>query len=110
MGDAEVLRQAFRNVVRNAIQALPSRDGRIVLRTGRAGTRIFVSVTDSGPGMAPETLAKAFDLFYTTRKDGTGVGLPLVRQAVEMHGGEVEVRSSRGEGTVVTMWLPARTP
>jgi signal transduction histidine kinase len=56
--------------------------------------------------MPPEILEKAFDLFYTTKDDGTGVGLALVRQAVELHGGEVDVRSQPGEGTVVTMRLP----
>ncbi|MFN8176900.1 MAG: HAMP domain-containing sensor histidine kinase [bacterium] len=106
-GDREVLRQALRNLVRNSIQALPSHDGRIVLRTGQDGDRIYVSVCDTGPGMPPETLEKAFDLFYTTKEEGTGVGLALVRQAVELHGGDVEVRSRLGEGTVVTMRLPA---
>jgi signal transduction histidine kinase len=57
--------------------------------------------------MPPETLEKAFDLFYTTKEEGTGVGLALVRQAVELHGGDVEVQSRPGEGTVVTMRLPA---
>jgi signal transduction histidine kinase len=106
-GDREVLRQALRNLVRNSIQALPSHDGRIVLRTGQDGDRIYVSVCDTGPGMPPETLEKAFDLFYTTKEEGTGVGLALVRQAVELHGGDVEVHSRLGEGTVVTMRLPA---
>jgi signal transduction histidine kinase len=106
-GDREVLRQALRNLVRNAIQALPSRDGRIGLRCIRDGDRISVAVADTGPGMPPEILEKAFDLFYTTKDDGTGVGLALVRQAVELHGGEVDVRSFPGEGTVVTLRLPA---
>ena len=105
-GDREVLRQAVRNLVRNSIQALPSRDGRIVLRCRREGDRLSVSVADTGPGMPPEILEKAFDLFYTTKDDGTGVGLALVRQAVELHGGAVDVRSEPGEGTVVTLQLP----
>lgn len=105
-GDREVLRQALRNLVRNSIQALPSREGKIVLRCRRDGDRLSVSVADTGPGMPPEILEKAFDLFYTTKDDGTGVGLALVRQAVELHGGEVDVRSEPGEGTVVTMLFP----
>jgi signal transduction histidine kinase len=105
-GDAEVLRHALRNVVRNSIQAQPSRDGRIVLRCGRDGGTIHVSVADAGPGIPESDLRRVFDLFYTTKPDGTGVGLALVRQAVEMHGGEVAVRSSPNEGTVVTMQLP----
>ncbi len=108
VGDEEVLRQALRNVVHNAIQATPSRDRRIVLRAERAGDRISVAVADTGPGMSPEQLERAFDLFYTTKKDGTGVGLPLVRQAVEMQGGDVDIRSAPGEGTTVTLRFPAR--
>lgn len=108
VGDAEVLRQALRNVVQNAIQASPSRDGRITLRTGRAGDTILVSVTDTGPGMTVKQVERAFELFYTTKEDGTGVGLPLVRQAVEMQGGRVDVRSAPGEGTTVTLRFPAR--
>jgi signal transduction histidine kinase len=106
-GDARALSQAIQNLVRNSILALPSRDGRIVLRTRREGPRILVSVADSGPGIEPGALDKVFDLFYTTREEGTGVGLALVRQAVEMHGGEVAIQSEPGSGTVVTLQLPA---
>jgi signal transduction histidine kinase len=108
-GDVLALRQAIQNVVRNSILALPSRHGRIVLRSRRDRDRISVSVTDSGPGIPPEALDKVFDLFYTTREEGTGVGLALVRQAVEMHGGEVVIRSEPGSGTVVTLSLPLGT-
>jgi signal transduction histidine kinase len=104
--DAEVLRHALRNLVRNSIQAQPSRDGRIVLRCERDGGTIRISVSDTGPGIPEADLGRVFDLFYTTKPDGTGVGLALVRQAIEMHGGEVAVRSTRSEGTVVTMQLP----
>lgn len=106
-GDAGVLRQALENLVRNAIRAQPSRDGRIVLRCSREGSSLCVSVEDTGPGIPAQFLERVFDPFFTTREDGTGVGLTLVRQAVEMHGGEVRVTSSPGRGTVVTADLPA---
>jgi signal transduction histidine kinase len=106
-GDKQVLRQALHNLVKNSIQAQPTRDGRVVLRCGRSNGSIWMSVEDTGPGMSPAVLEKAFDLFFTTKSDGTGVGMALVRQAVELHGGDVEVRSRPDEGTVVTMRLPA---
>ncbi len=107
-GDKQVLRQALHNLVKNSIQAQPTKDGKVVLRCGRAAGSIWMSVADTGPGMSPAELEKAFDLFYTTKSDGTGVGMALVRQAVELHGGDVEVHSQPNEGTVVTMRLPAR--
>jgi signal transduction histidine kinase len=56
--------------------------------------------------MSPAVLEKAFDLFYTTKSEGTGVGMALVRQAAELHGGNVDVRSRPDDGTVVTVRLP----
>ena len=105
--DPEVLRQALVNVVKNAIQATPSRDGRVVLRCRGEGNRVRLSVTDTGPGMDEETRKKAFDLYMTTKESGTGVGLAFVLQAVEMHGGSVDLESSPGRGTTVTLHLRA---
>jgi signal transduction histidine kinase len=106
-GDREVLRQAITNLVQNAIQARPSRDGRVVLRCRRNEDRIRISVADTGPGIPPEARGKVLDLFYTTREEGTGVGLAIVRQTAELYGGEVDIQSIPGEGTVVTMTLPS---
>jgi signal transduction histidine kinase len=105
-GDREVFRQAISNLVQNAIEALPSADGRIVLRcrSGSDGTR--VSVGDTGPGIPPENRTKVLELFYTTREKGTGVGLAIVRQTAEMYGGKVEIDAGPAGGTVVTMALP----
>jgi two-component system, NtrC family, sensor histidine kinase HydH len=108
--DREVLRQAIQNLVKNAVQALPSRGRRITLTTRKNDSEILVSVTDTGPGIRPEDQGRVFDLYFTTKEGGTGVGLALVRQALEMHGGDVELRSTPGEGTVVTLRLPIRVP
>ncbi|MFN0152404.1 MAG: sensor histidine kinase [bacterium] len=127
VADPQVLRQAVYNLVRNAIQAGPSRDKRIVLRTwretlgapesgGGAGlaanapgtvSRACIAVADTGPGIPPELRERVLELFFTTKPDGTGVGLSLARQAAEMHGGELEIESATGVGTVVTIKLPA---
>lgn len=107
LGDPAILRQAVQNLVRNSMHAQPSREGRIVLRTRRDGEKVQVAVADTGPGIPPEHRARVFDLLFTTRQEGTGVGLALVRQVVEMHGGEATIASDpRGE-TVVTIELPA---
>lgn len=105
-GDREVLRQAISNLVQNAIEALPSADGRIVLSCRRTPDGIRVSVADTGPGIPPESREKVLELFYTTRDEGTGVGLAIVRQTAEMYGGRVEIEARAGGGTVVTIALP----
>ena len=110
MGDEAILRQAAENVLRNAMQAQPSRSGRIVVRIERRADRARLVIADDGPGIAAEDLAKVFDLFYTTRPDGSGVGLTLVRQAVELLGGQVEIVSSPESGTEVTLSLPLADP
>ncbi len=104
-GDPEVLRQALTNVVKNALQALPSRDRRVVIACRAQDGRVDLSVRDTGPGMTEEVRRHAFDLYMTTKENGTGVGLAFVRQAVEMHGGRVDLASGPGEGTTVTMSL-----
>lgn len=112
--DPQVLRQAVANLVRNAIQALPSRDKKIVLRCRRdsavGGARrwVNIAVADTGPGIAREHRERIFDLFFTTRQEGTGVGLALVRQAAELHGGEIAIESEVGVGTTVAIKLPER--
>lgn len=106
-GDRGVLRQAVENLVRNAIQAQPSREGRIVLRCGREGNTLSVCVEDSGPGMTQEVADRVFRLFFTTRSEGTGVGMTVVRNAADLHGGHVRVDSEPGRGTTVCLSLPA---
>ncbi|MEZ5063482.1 MAG: HAMP domain-containing sensor histidine kinase [bacterium] len=105
--DEIVLGQAVSNLVRNALHAQPSRDGRIVLRADRAGDKIRIVVTDTGPGLAPEDRERVFELFYTTRADGTGVGLPLVQRTAELHGGQIVFESEPGVGTTVSIQLAA---
>jgi len=108
MGDAEVLRQALLNLVKNAVQALPSREGRVELSCRRTGERVRLAVRDTGPGISAKDLPRIFDLYMTTKTGGTGVGLAFVRQAVEMHRGTVNVESEPEMGTTISLWLRAR--
>lgn len=105
--DPEVLRQAMQNLIRNSLRALvDAEDGKIILRSTRRGDYVQIAVRDNGPGIPPEVREKMFDLFYTTRSDGTGVGLMIVRQSIEMQAGAVEIQSAPGGGTEVVMELP----
>jgi PAS domain S-box-containing protein len=106
-GGEELLRQAFLNIVQNAVQAMPS-GGAVVITAGPLDDRaVQVRVSDEGVGIPPENLGKIFNLYYTTRADGNGIGLSLVYRIVQMHDGAIAVASEVGRGTTVTVQLPA---
>ena len=100
------IKQALLNLVENALAATPE-DGVVTLAATRAAGIVEVRVVDTGRGMDPETLARAWTPFFTTKEKGSGLGLPLVRKLARDHGGEAEVRSAPGQGTTVTVRLPA---
>jgi signal transduction histidine kinase len=108
--DAQLLHLALSNLFTNALQAMPQGGTlRVELGLGQArgGTpQARVSITDSGPGIAPEVMARLFQPFYTTKASGTGLGLAIVRRIVEAHQGLVEVRSTPGQGTTFIVLLP----
>ena len=104
--DGFQLKQAVLNLVLNALQASPA-GGHVVVRTSGDKRRLVVSVSDDGEGMSPETRAKAFTPFFTTREEGTGLGLALVHRIVDQHGGSVDILSAPGRGTTVTLVFPA---
>jgi signal transduction histidine kinase len=108
-GDEELLRQALLNVVVNACQSMPD-GGAVTLATSRPGKEwVAMSVTDEGPGIAPENRERIFSLYYTTKPDGSGIGLSLVYRIVQMHDGAIEVESPLGSGgTRMTLRLPVR--
>jgi len=104
--DRETLRSAVLNLLINAVQAMEG-GGQLVVRTRPAGLGVLLELIDTGPGMDPETLAKVFRTFYSTKQGGSGLGLPTARKIVEAHGGTIDVESAPGRGTKVTIWLPA---
>ncbi len=105
--DPDQLRQALGNLVRNAIEASPS-GARVSIRARRAGAAHVVEIEDHGPGIPADVLPKIFDLYFTTKPDGTGVGLAVTHQIVEAHGGSVEVDSVVGRGTRMIVTIPDR--
>lgn len=109
-GDSELLRQAFLNLVLNACQAMPD-GGTVTLSTERTlqGT-VRAQVIDQGMGIPSEELDNIFRLYYTTKPDGSGIGLSLVYRIVQMHGGSIEVDSKVGKGTTMTVTFPSPEP
>jgi len=104
--DAAMLRQAFLNLALNACQAMPH-GGTLRLSCGPApGNRVEVRFTDSGVGIPAEHLSKIFDLYFTTKDHGTGIGLSMVYRIIQLHDGEVEVESSKDRGTTFRVLLP----
>lgn len=120
-GHADTIFRAVLNVAKNAVEAVS--DGGVVRvdarmnfdyrwSSGRGRKRSFIEITvsDDGPGMTEADVRKALLPFYTTKASGTGLGLVMARQALARHGGKLEIRSARGEGTSVRLSLPAAAP
>ena len=105
-GDAAKLKTAFRNIVANAVEAI-GQHGEVSLSIGRKGPVYTIAVRDSGPGMNRETADRIFDLYFSTKDAGTGLGLPIAKKIVEEHGGAIRVASEPGKGTTVVIELPA---
>jgi signal transduction histidine kinase len=106
-GDAAQLRDVFLNLAQNAIQAMP-RGGRLTIACSAvANRRISVRVEDTGVGIAPENLTKIFELYYTTKERGTGVGLSMVYRTIQIHNGDIDVESTVGVGTTFIVTLPS---
>ena len=120
--DPEKTEQVLINLVQNAIQAIegpgkvtvsiglreksPDGPARILLNGLRADRVVDIKVRDTGKGIREENLDKIFNPFFTTRTDGNGLGLSIVRKIVELHNGEITVKSSPGQGAEFTMSLP----
>jgi signal transduction histidine kinase len=107
IGNPDLLAQVFANLMTNAREAMPD-GGQLRLGADLASDgRIEVSVEDTGVGISPEALLKVYDLYFTTKPDGTGVGLSVVYRIVQLHGGEVQIESEPGRGTRVAVRLPS---
>jgi two-component system NtrC family sensor kinase len=105
-GDAAMLRQAFLNLAINACQAMPNGGTLRIACAAASRSRVEVRVEDTGVGIPPEHLSRIFDLYFTTKDHGTGIGLSMVYRIVQMHDGEVEVQSTPGRGTAFRLLLP----
>jgi len=106
--DFHRMEQVLVNLITNARNALEGRSGEIVLRGTGAGEQIIVTMEDNGSGIPEEDLKYIFDPFFTGSKNGTGLGLTIVRRIVEQHHGTITVSSTPETGTVFTITLPVR--
>jgi len=108
--DETLFKQALINLLVNARQVLASGgNGRVLVRS-RAGSsgEVVLEISDNGPGIAADLEERIFEVFYSSRGGGTGLGLPIARQIVERHGGRIEVDSDEGQGTTFRIRLPRR--
>ena len=105
MGDYNRLRQVFLNIIKNSIEAI-GRDGLITLGSYIKDKKIYIYVEDNGCGMDNDTLDKIKDMFYTTKRNGTGIGVSLSNEIVKAHNGELIYESTLGKGTKTLVVLP----
>ena len=110
-GDAEQLRRVLINLVGNAIDALEEArievpEVRVSMGENLAGTEVWVRVADNGLGIEDDVRDQIFDPFYTSREEGTGLGLALCRKIIDNHGGSIEVETAAGEGTEFVLVFP----
>ncbi len=104
--DEELLHHAFLNIMLNGCQAMP-KGGKVTIGTERERPEVVsVKIADEGAGIPAEDLDKIFKLYYTTKPEGSGIGLSMVYRIVQMHDGDIDVKSEVNRGTIMTVRLP----
>lgn len=111
--DQDRFRRVVINLYENAMQALdgarekePGRKSRITISTQQTDDRIEIIVSDTGPGIPPEVLENIYEPLFSTKIFGVGLGLPTVRQIMKQEGGDIDITSNPGKGTVARVWIP----
>jgi signal transduction histidine kinase len=104
-GDRDLLRQALLNIAINAVEAMPN-GGTLSLRVHRDEETCEVRIVDTGPGIPPDQQEKIFQLYFTTKSQGTGIGLAMAFRATQLNGGTIEVESEMGKYTAFVVTLP----
>ena len=104
--DSDQIHQVLLNLLLNSLQAIDQKNGKITVTLERKDNSAVVEVTDNGRGISPDLLPSIFRPFFTTKGDGTGLGLSLARRIVEDHQGRIDVTSTVGKGTTFAVVLP----
>jgi len=107
MADSSMLYQSFLNILINAMQSMPD-GGRILVEISSNDHWLTVHFDDEGQGIPSENLAKIWDPFFTTKDQGTGLGLGIVKNIIESHGGSIQIVNRPVRGTRVTVELPVK--
>lgn len=105
-GHHDMLSRAFANLLLNAAEAMGEAPGEVTASVAREAGAVRVRVRDSGPGIDAEDLPRIWDPDFTTKARGTGLGLALVQQSIQAHGGSVDIRNSPAGGAEITVWIP----
>lgn len=103
--DSDQMTQALLNLLQNALDATAT-GGAISLRVAHKGDYVVFDVTDTGVGIRPDKIERVFDLYFTTKPEGTGVGMSITQQIVSQHHGTIEVQSEPGKGTKISIGIP----
>jgi len=106
MLDDSAIRGALLNLILNAIEAMPE-GGTLSIAVDQTSETLRLQITDTGPGIDEEKAKRIFEPFYTTKAQGLGLGMPYARKIIDQHGGMISLSSRRGEGTTISITLPA---
>jgi signal transduction histidine kinase len=104
-GDADMLKQAVLNLMTNALDVMKN-GGNLCLRVSRGDDHVILEVIDDGPGIPPELRDKVFQLYFTTKTKGSGIGLAMTYRAVQLHNGTIDFLSEDGRGTTFRLEFP----
>jgi len=107
MADADQLEKVFINLMKNGAQAMPN-GGVIFIHSSCENTRVIINFRDTGHGFSSETAENIFNPFFTTKAKGTGLGLAITHKVISEHGGQIEAKSRKGEGSCFSVSLPKR--
>ena len=105
--DPDLIKTCLYNVILNAFQSMP-KGGKLVIKTKIVNTKCCLSFEDTGEGISEDKLARIFDPFFTTKTGGLGLGLALTKRVMEEHKGKVDIKSTKGIGTAVSLFLPMK--
>ena len=114
-GDRDLLKQAFLNVVMNGIEAMATTGGSLRIKlesllSSRQGRQAVIGISDSGPGIPPEQRDNIFQLYFTTKAKGSGIGLAIAFRVAQLHGGKIEFSSNAKQGTTFIFLMPLSGP
>lgn len=100
-GDYDRLKQVFINLIKNGIESFDGKNGKLEIKSKENNKEVIISIIDNGCGMDEEVFKNINKMFYTTKKNGTGIGLPLSNEIIKLHNGSINLYSKKGEGTTV---------